>query len=364
LVPGGLVPSETQLCERYGVSITTARRALLELSRQGLIFRQAGLGTFVADPKRSKRLALVFAGFEAARWRDAANSIGELVGGVTDVIWRHESTVQLIRVDQPLDTALLGRLMEQGDIDGLLLRVADDILEEHAALLEAAAFPHMFIRRYLPGRPVNAVVPADDAGMRLAVGHLARLGHRRIGLISALPGMVLTRDRVRGYLSAVQAHDLVRDEGLVRLAAYYSAEPAHRLAGELLAGPPAERPTAVITDAVMTPGVYQAVSELGLSIPRDVAVVAYDEAPEARALLPRVTSICLPHYEIGRVAAEALLDLAHGRAYGPRQLFIEPALEVRSSCGAQQMEPMESGAGSTSAPGGPTLTADRPAVAG
>src|SRR5262245_57982428 len=69
---GSLVPSEAQIREQYHVSVTTARRALLELSRQRLIVRQAGVGTFVADPASSKRLALVFAGFESGRWRSAA----------------------------------------------------------------------------------------------------------------------------------------------------------------------------------------------------------------------------------------------------------------------------------------------------
>jgi DNA-binding LacI/PurR family transcriptional regulator len=336
LPPGSLVPSEALLCAHYGVSVTTARRALLELARQGLIYRQAGVGTFVADPGRHKRLALVFAGFEGARWRATASSIGELVGGVSEVVWRHECALELIRVDEPLDAALLTRLMRQGGADGLLLRVAGNIREEHAALLEAASFPHVFVRRYLPGRPANAVVPADDAGMRLAVGHLARLGHRRIGLLDAVPDMVLTRDRVRGYRAAVRAHGLAQDEGLVALAGYYDAEPGYRFAKQLLSRPTRKRPTALVADAVLVPGIYRAAAERGLAIPADLAVVGYDDAPEARALLPRLTLIRSSHYEIGAVAAELLLDLILGRVRGPRQVFVEPVLEARASCGAQR----------------------------
>src|SRR5687768_13842884 len=90
LGPGEVVPSEHQLCTQYGVSVTTARRALLELTRQGLIYRQAGVGSFVADPARSARLCLVFAGFEPGRWRNSASSMGELIGGVSDTVWRHD----------------------------------------------------------------------------------------------------------------------------------------------------------------------------------------------------------------------------------------------------------------------------------
>src|SRR5262249_12767243 len=155
----------------------------------------------------------------------------------------------------------------------LLLRLAGNVQEAHVDLLKAAAFPHVFIRRYLPGRTVNAVVPADDVGMRLAVGHLARLGQRRIGLISASPDMALTPDRVCCYRAAVDVHELVRDDGLVALADYYGAEAARVLAHELLSRRASERPTALIADSVMAPGVYDAAAELGIGIPARLAVV-------------------------------------------------------------------------------------------
>jgi DNA-binding LacI/PurR family transcriptional regulator len=331
---GSLVPSEHQICAQYGVSMTTARRALLELTRQGLIYRHAGLGSFVADPGRNKRLGLVFAGFDSARWRNGSFSIGELVGGVTEVVWRHECALDLTRVDEPLGTDVLNRLITQGGIHGLLLRTLQNVEDDLVDFLERAAFPYVFVRRYHPTRPVNAVASDDAVGVRLAVTHLAGLGHRRIALISALPDMVLTRDRVRGYLAAVAAHRLERDDGLIRLADYYTTDLAHDLTVELLSRPPFQRPSAVIVDAAMAPGVYEAAAELGVTIPDDLGVVGYDDTPAARSLTPRLTQVCTSHFEIGQAAAEALLDLILGRVHGPRQVFVEPVLEVHASSGA------------------------------
>src|SRR5688572_5257870 len=113
LPPGSLLPSERQLCERFGVSPITVRRALLELTQQGLIFRQHGVGTFVADLARSRRLILVLAGFDVAHWHSAAGAMGELIGGVSEVAWRQNCTLHIERVDLPLDATLLGRLIEQ-----------------------------------------------------------------------------------------------------------------------------------------------------------------------------------------------------------------------------------------------------------
>jgi DNA-binding transcriptional regulator YhcF (GntR family) len=112
LVPGAPVPSERQLSEQYGVSSITARRALLELIKQGLIYGHQGIGRFVSDLARERHLTLILAGFDSARWRSSAGAMGELVGGVTEVTWRRDCAFHMVRVDRPLDVPLLTRLLE------------------------------------------------------------------------------------------------------------------------------------------------------------------------------------------------------------------------------------------------------------
>ncbi|HET7771056.1 MAG TPA: GntR family transcriptional regulator, partial [Chloroflexota bacterium] len=354
LVPGAVVPSEHQLCAQYGVSVTTARRALLELTRQGLIYRQAGVGSFVADPARSARLCLVFAGFEPGLWRNSASSMGELIGGVSDTVWRRDCALELVRTDEPLGVELLAELIEQRKVDGLLVRLAGNV-EEQAAFLEARAFPHVFVRRYESGRRMSAVVPAEDVAARLAVGHLARHGHGRIALISAMGDMVLTRDLVRGYRAAVAAHGLERAEGLVAIGDRYDAEQGWDLARGLLSLPRGRRPAGIVVDALMAPGVYEAARELGLAIPGDVAVIAHGEAPDARSLRPVLSAIRASHYECGRVGAEMLLDLITGRAREARVVYLEPTLDIRDSCGTHDVHGEEEASSETRAVGEETV---------
>ncbi|HYW23039.1 MAG TPA: GntR family transcriptional regulator [Terriglobales bacterium] len=57
--PGDMLPSENQLCEEYGVSVTTARRALLELVKEGVVRRRMGVGTMVAPRVRQLSLGFV-----------------------------------------------------------------------------------------------------------------------------------------------------------------------------------------------------------------------------------------------------------------------------------------------------------------
>lgn len=327
---GGLVPSERQVCERYGVSAITARRALQELTRQHLIYRQVGLGSFVADPARRKRLALVSAGFDMRLWQSAAGAMGEIVGGASEVAWRHDCLLNLVRIDQALDTAMLSRLIGEGNCDGLLLRTADDVRHEQVELLEEAGFPYVFIRRHLTRRPMSCVVPNDQAGGRLAVAHLVARGHRRIGFIAPTPRTVLHRERLRIYQAALATHKLSREDGLIELVDTYGAEAGYRRAMRLLSLD--ARPSAVIVGVAMASGVYQAAADLRLRIPEDIAVVGYGDVPEVRSLVPALTRVGFSHYETGKVAAEALLDLILGRTHGPQRLVIEPTLVAGASC--------------------------------
>lgn len=332
LPPGSRVPSERELCDRYGVSTVTARRALLELTQRGAIYRQAGIGSFVADPARGKRLTLVLCGFDAERWGSVAGAMGELIGGVSEVAWRHNCALHLIRADRPLDLTLVRRLIDDGDSDGILLRVAGDVDVEHVTMFDQAAVPYMYVRAYLPDRPINCVVPADEAAGHLAVAHLASLGHRRIGFVAPEPTGVVTTDRLRSYRAAVKNLKLDQDDRLVSVTSEFGPSGGYRAAMRLLSNP--QRPSAVIVGAAMAQGVFEAAGDLGLEIPNDLAVVGYGWVPEARSLRPRLTCVQMSHAETGRVAAEAVLDLIFGRAHSPLRLVIDPVLEIGQSSGA------------------------------
>jgi DNA-binding LacI/PurR family transcriptional regulator len=151
--------------------------------------------------------------------------------------------------------------------------------------------------------------------------------------MSAMAEMILTRDLARGYRAAVAAYDLVADAGLLAFGEAYEAAEGRRLARTLLRRARGQRPTAVVVDAVMAPGVYEAATELGLAIPDDLAVIAHGDAPDARSLRPALSAIRASHYECGRVGAQTLLDLILGRTSPPAQVYLEPALDIRDSCG-------------------------------
>ena len=149
------------------------------------------------------------------------------------------------------------------------------------------------------GRPDiagDAVVPANAAGARLAIGHLRELGHRRIGVISGPDTLLTVRDRLAGVGpdARVEDADFTREGG--------------RAAARRLLGHGGERVTAVLAlNDLMAAGALAAAAELGLRVPGDVSVVGFDDVPFAVDLSPALTTVRLPLREMGERAMRLLM---------------------------------------------------------
>jgi DNA-binding LacI/PurR family transcriptional regulator len=186
----------------------------------------------------------------------------------------------------------------------------------------------------------------DEAGARLAARHLLELGHRRVGILSlersdpprngwvtdsngSVPDICeATRARLAGYTSELESASLIWTEDFFVFECRSNTHGQGRLGlREMLAQP--NRPTAILAMSdVLALGVLEEARGLGLKIPEDVAVIGFDDVPEAaRAGL---SSVNQPHLEKGRMAAELLLARLRGEiVISPKRL--ETKLMLRST---------------------------------
>ncbi|MEE1620082.1 LacI family DNA-binding transcriptional regulator [Zafaria sp. Z1313] len=164
----------------------------------------------------------------------------------------------------------------------------------------------------LPG-----VVPAEVEGGQAAAAHLISLGHRRLAM-AAGDDNDAGPERVVGYRRAVSAAGL--PEGTV-LEAGWEVDDGYAAAARLLGGSPEERPTGIVcaNDRVAV-GVMLYAARHGISVPDELSVIGYDDQQHLAAhLVPSLTTVALPHAEMGAAAAGLLLDALEGRpAAGPR----------------------------------------------
>lgn len=328
--PGSLLPSENRLCEQYGVSVTTARRAFLELVKEGVVQRKAGVGTMVSSRVRRTSLSFLSIDYRGDAWRRTPSVMGEIVSGVGGSSWQRDASFFMTGVERDEAVGYLRGLVGERSVDGVLLRIADDIDEEYLEVLEAGGMPYVVIKRHVPGREMNCVVSDDVMGARIATEHLLDLGHERIGFVCAKPHITIGQERLAGYRAALEERDVPFDGLLVRQEPSFTMGRG-REAVEALLGLP-EPPSAVfVASDTMALGAYEAVKRLGLEVPRHVALVGYDDIAQAAVLQPPLTTVRTSYHEFGHQATQLLLNLIEGRETGPRRKLIDPTLIVRES---------------------------------
>ena len=166
--------------------------------------------------------------------------------------------------------------------------------------------PTVLLNCYVPDHSLAAVVPGELLGGYVATLHLIRAGHRRIAHIHGQSWTDPARDRLRGYRRALAEHDILYDPALV-LPGNWEPPTGYEHTMTLMDLP--DPPTAIfLSNDMMAVGAYDALKERGLRIPEDVSVVGYDDREIAQFMRPALTTVVLPHYEMGLQAAEALID--------------------------------------------------------
>jgi DNA-binding LacI/PurR family transcriptional regulator len=256
----------------------------------------------------------------------------EIVRGVESVAQRDGYMVFLGNSDE--DGAQERRyvdLMCAESVDGIILPPSPDIAATVAGLARGG-LPVVCVDRRLPRAALDTVVADNVHGAHEAVAHLLRVGHRRIGFVGGRPQLSTSQERLEGYRRALDEHGVAFDPSLVREGDSRQAG-GREMAGELLR---LERPpTALLVgNNLMTLGALETIHRMGLRIPDDVAIVAYDDMPWALALDPPLTAVRQPGFELGRRAAELLLLRIEDPKRSAALVMLRPELVVRASCGA------------------------------
>lgn len=233
---------------------------------------------------------------------------GRLLRGAMETAWDSDHLV--LTVDSGGD-----RAKEDAAVAELLDRRVDGII--YAAMsLRSVRVPeglhrtHSVLANCVPDDDsLPSVVPAERAGGRTAARLLLDQGHQRIAMVGGQVD-IASVERLRGFRDALRAEGItVPKEWIVRTGGEISA--GYEGALRILDGVPVDRrPTGIFcyNDRVAA-GALHAATRLGLTVPDDLSVVGYDDQEHMAAFLtPPLTSVALPHREMGEAAARLLLD--------------------------------------------------------
>jgi LacI family transcriptional regulator, galactose operon repressor len=343
------VATVRDVARRAGVSVSTVSHVLNRTR-------------FVSDELRERVLAamdeLDFEPNAAARMLSLkrSNALGLIVSdirnpffasvarGVEDVAQERGYTVVLCNSDETLvrEAACL-KALQNRQVDGVLLASAG-VADEYVARLVQAGYPIVLVDRDLPDLEISAVVLDNKGAAYSAVRHLIERGHRRIGMLSGRDSITTTIERVAGYEHALRESGIDPDPALV-ISGQSTSEGGTAATHALLDLVP--RPTAIFSgNNLMSIGALHAISSRGLSVPQDIALVGFDDFPFpwADAFRPHLTTVAQPTYELGRQAAELLVDLLNGRSQSaPQRIVLDGKLVIRESSGGAKLRRVHSG---------------------
>jgi LacI family transcriptional regulator len=224
----------------------------------------------------------------------------------------------------------LQRILQQNRlVDGLIVasaRTRDPLVHR----LVQAGTPFVMVERPLEFADQISYVSVDNvAAAKTVIEHLYKHGRRRIGTITGAMDNVDAQDRLTGYRAGLESTGLPFDPDLIyegqwtRVSGYLGAK--HLLHSGVDAIFAANDVTAI--------GVFQAIQDAGLRIPDNVAVVGFDDLPNAVQVTPHLTTIRQPIQQKGIVATNLLIDLIEDKREGTQQLILPTQLIIRHSCG-------------------------------
>jgi len=226
------------------------------------------------------------------------------------------------------------RVLEEQRVRGILITPVHGRAPELRRIRDRGT-PVVLLDR--PGSPGQCSVAVDDqCGGQIAVAHLLDLGHRSIALVNGPVAIRQCADRRRG------AHRAAVKAGLDPAAVFrevtvpaMNARAGAAAADELLGSGP--RPTAVFcANDMLALGLLRRLGQAGVMVPRDLAVVGYDDIEFAADAAVPLTSVRQPKYQLGRAAAELLLEEADRPGEHEHRRFVfTPELVVRASSGIQ-----------------------------
>lgn len=335
-------PTQRQIAEEAGVSRTTVslvlnnipdvriaaetRQRILDVARRLDYYPDAAARRLVSG--KTSTIALVWHRGPDPTYRDAF--LPGLLQGITRAA-RHYGYHVLFRPIEPDESEdSYVELARSRHTDGLILsgpRSDDPLLLQ----LYQDGFP-IVLHGQLPGSAIPSVDIDNARSAMMAFDHLLALGHRCIGMITNAPlAYTASRQRMEGYRQALERANIPYDECLVQYG-NFDEESGQAAMRSLLACE--ERPTAVfVASDMVAMGALREASDQGLRVPKDIAVVGFDDITAARFITPALTTIHVPTFGLGWSAAELLIRFIENDIPDKIHVLLDTELVIRESCG-------------------------------
>lgn len=338
--PESQLPTEAELSSRFGVSRITTRRALDELERDGYIYRIKGSGSFVKPRNRGQENRAEGTGKMISLILPSEDDRGTMgyIRGASD--WLNANgyylSIHQSDYDSQKERDLLEMLTRKGIAAIILYPRNDQTNYDILHRLCLDEYPIVTIDKYFESLPLGAVVSDNFNGSYQAVSRLIELGHRKIAFLTAvtIESTSSVRDRYFGYCQALKDHGLPIDSRYIRLnmKGYREQVGGERFYKELLDSYSADGVTAVHTENdLIAASLLNLCLDRGIRIPEEFSIIGFDNNPVTEHVLIPLTTIEQNFYEIGRQAAEIIVEWLEKGRQTPGRVLVPVKLVERGT---------------------------------
>lgn len=291
------------LNDKDGISETTRMRIHEVIDRLG--YRPSGIARGLVT-KRTGTIGLVVP--------DSSNPyFSEVARGVEHAAYSQEYNVFLCNTEEDIERekTVLYSLAER-QVDGLIIcssRLDQDDLRTSLSYFSA----QVLVNRTLENSSAVSLLSDDKNGVRAAVQHLLQRGHRHIGMLAGPERSFNGRVRLKAFLDTL--HDAgtpCAPDCIQNCAPMVDA--SRQAAAELMTRQP-ELTALVCFNDLVAVGALKACEQLGRSVPGDMAIIGFDDIPLASLVTPPLTTVHVPRYELGQLAAKTLLAQINGEKF-------------------------------------------------
>jgi len=193
-------------------------------------------------------------------------------------------------------------------------------------------YPTVLVNRKMKRHRCDTISVDNHYGAYLMVNHLINIGYKRIAIISASLNYSVCADRYQAYLKSMEDAKLPIDKSMIKHGSFFTRETGYQQTRRLMQS---ESPPEAIfcCDEKISLGCMLALKEMHLQVPKDVAVVGFDDADTELMNYLQLTTISYDVREMGRLAAMALIERIKGSEKSPVKTVLKPTLIIRNSCG-------------------------------
>lgn len=340
LKAGDQLAPQSELAAEYGVSLITIKKALADLSHEGLISSKAGKGTFItrAESKinfnKVKTIGFVLRDLESPFFSRILASAERKISGdgynllISSTSGRSENEDRMIK--HFLDIGVNGLIIASMSRE----YKATPLIRE----LKEKGFPFVMVS-YTVDEDIPYVGVDHEDGAYIATKHLINIGYRKIGYLNGVHGerSLLGELRKKGFLRALIQNNIefnpayeYKFELGYEWDDYYSGyEIGLKFAATT------DRPEAIFAfDDLVALGFQRALLDKGIRVPQEVAIVGFDNIKRGVTAPVPLTTVNQPLSEIGEIAVEMILSMMNGVTV-PIRRILKPSLIIRQSCGAK-----------------------------